>query len=95
MTNPAPAVTQVTLVTAPDCHFCHDAREVLTTLSVEGRIGIEVIEGSSEAGRALVATHRPPMMPLVLIDGGYFSAGRLPRRKLNARLATSSAVAVH
>jgi len=29
-----------------------------------------------------VAVHRPAMNPLVLVDGAFFSSGRLPRKKL-------------
>ena len=41
----------------------------------------------------LVAEHRPPLSPLVLVDGAYFSAGRLPRKKL-AKLLTARGTAL-
>ncbi|MBX9243597.1 glutaredoxin [Actinotalea ferrariae] len=84
----------VTVVHAPACHFCHDAEEALAALTQEyslviRRVGIETMEG-----RALVAEHGPPMNPLVLVDGQFFSAGRLPRKKLAKVLQGRHAVAV-
>lgn len=83
---PADAVTAVTLVTAPGCHFCTDAHTYLRTLVDDHAIELTVIEATSAEGRSLLVRHRPVMNPLVLIDGGFFSAGRLPRRKLQAFL---------
>lgn len=87
-TNPQPP-PHITLVTAPGCHFCEDARKALTGIMAEGTaLHLELVEATSPAGLALLALHRPPMNPLVLVDGNYFSAGRLPRRKLQALLAS-------
>lgn len=81
---------RITLVTAPGCHLCEDAHQVLTRLGADGaELDIEVVEATSPAGLALLAAHRPPMNPLVLVDGAYFSAGRLPRRKLQALIDTN------
>jgi hypothetical protein len=76
------------LVTAPGCHFCEDARRAVTGLIEHGElIELEVVQATSPLGLALLAEHRPAMNPLVLIDRRYFSAGRLPMRKLQALLA--------
>jgi len=48
---------------------------------------VRVLSIDREPGRALMEQHRAPMSPLVLLDGQYFSSGRLPRRKLERRLA--------
>ena len=77
----------ITLVHAPACHFCVDAQEVLAALGGEFDLLVERVGADSEAGRRLVAAHRPTMFPLILLDGEFFSHGRLPRRKLRARLA--------
>ncbi len=78
---------RITLVTAPGCHLCEDAHQALTRLAADGAdLDIELVEATSPAGLALLAAHRPPMNPLVLLDGDYFSAGRFPRRKLQALL---------
>ncbi|HQZ84237.1 MAG TPA: glutaredoxin [Actinomycetota bacterium] len=80
--------TRLTLVTAPGCHFCEDAHRTVKSLIEHGTpLELEVVEATSPAGFALLAEHRPAMNPLILIDGTYFSAGRLPRRKLQALLA--------
>jgi thiol-disulfide isomerase/thioredoxin len=89
--SPAPTteVVHVTVVTAPGCHFCDEAHAVLERLRQDGSpIELEVIEVASAAGLRLLATHRPAMNPLVLVEGAYFSAGRFPLRKFQAHLAT-------
>ncbi|ADG76544.1 glutaredoxin 2 [Cellulomonas flavigena DSM 20109] len=72
----------VTVVHAPACHFCLDAEEALGELAVEHRIEVRPVDIDSAEGRTLVALHRPAMSPLVLLDGAFFSSGRLPRKKL-------------
>lgn len=89
---PTQTTTAVTLVTAPGCHLCDEAHRHLGTLIDDGAaIELTVIEATSTEGRSLLGIHRPAMNPLVLIDGTYFSAGRLPRRKLQALLQRRAA----
>lgn len=83
------SVPTITVVHTPACHFCADAQQALAELGSEFPIRVQRVEVDSPAGRALVSEHRPAMFPLVLVDGAYFSAGRLPRRKLRARLAAA------
>lgn len=80
-TEPA-APSVVTVVHAPACHFCLDAEEALGVLAVQYSLDVRSIEIDSPEGRRLVAEHRPAMNPLVLLDGVFFSSGRLPRKKL-------------
>ena len=77
----------VTVVEAPACHLCEDAKSALAVLSQSYPLTINVVSILEEPGRSLMQTHRAPMSPLVLLDGAYFSSGRLPRRKLEKRLA--------
>lgn len=84
-------VPRVTVVSAPACHFCEDADQALAELAHEFVIAVEHIALDSDAGRRLVAEHRPAMNPLVLLDGAYFSAGRLPRKRLARQLARMGA----
>jgi hypothetical protein len=77
----------VTLVEAPACHLCDDAKSALTVLAQSYPMTVHVVSIDDEPGRALMSQHRAPMSPLVLLDGQYFSSGRLPRRKLERRLA--------
>jgi glutaredoxin len=81
----------ITLVHGPACHFCTDAQAALGALDDDFEFRVDLVAADSERGQALVATHRPGMFPLVLVDGGFFSAGRLPRNKLRA-LLTNRAV---
>lgn len=88
--TPAQAVgipVVVTLVEAPACHLCEDAQSALAVLARSFPMTVHVVSIVDEAGRALMERHRAPMSPLVLLDGQYFSSGRLPRRKLEKRLA--------
>jgi len=77
----------VTLVEAPACHLCEEAKSTLADVGLSYPLTVQVLSIGSEPGRDLMAHHRAPMSPLVLVDGEYFSSGRLPRRKLERRLA--------
>ena len=79
---------RVTMVQSEGCHFCDDARGVLAELAGRGEIQLHLLDARSTEGLKIVARHRPPMFPLVLIDDQTFSSGRLPRRKLARLLAT-------
>ena len=76
----------VTLVEAPACHLCDNAKSTLAVLARSYPMTIHVLSINSVQGGALMTRHRAPMSPLVLLDGNYFSSGRLPRRKLERRL---------
>lgn len=81
-TDTTPQPMAVTLVHSPACHLCDDAEEALDGLSSQYAIDVSVVSIDSPAGATLVAVHRPAMNPLVLVDGRFFSSGRLPRKKL-------------
>ncbi len=76
----------ITVVHAPACHFCDDARAALAGLGREYPLRVEFLDAASAAGAELVRAHRAPMFPLVVVDGEFFSHGRLPVRKLRALL---------
>jgi hypothetical protein len=78
--------TSVTVVRTTVCHFCDDALETLVDIGRESPLTVEVVEAHAPRGVALLRTHRAAMFPLVLVDGQYFSVGRLSRRKLRALL---------
>lgn len=77
----------VTVVIARGCHFCEDARQALAELSRLYPLAVEELPAGSPVGEAVVLEHGTGFFPLVLVDGAFFSAGRLPRRKLAALLA--------
>lgn len=83
-------MTEITVVHAPACHLCDDAEEAISLLATHLQVELRTVDFESEEGRRLVAEHRPAMNPLVLVDGAYFSSGRLPRRKLQKLLHARS-----
>lgn len=91
---PAADTVRVTVVHAPACHFCDDARTALDELAGNYPIRVELVEAGSNRGRRLLAEHRAGMFPLVLIDDAYFSVGRLPRKKLRGLLDARTRAAV-
>ncbi len=78
---------RVTVVTAPACHFCDDAQAALAELGHAYPLTLRLVAADSNDGQALLCAHHAGMFPLVLVDGVFFSAGRLPRRKLARLLA--------
>ncbi len=83
---------RVTVVTAPACHLCEDAQATLAGLAHQYPLTVHLVAAASQSGQVLLGRHGSGMFPLVLVDGGFFSAGRLPRRKL-ARLLAARAMA--
>jgi hypothetical protein len=84
---------RITLVHTPACHFCDDAQDALAALATEYPIDVELVDAREPRGQMLVAAHRAGMFPLVLVDEAFFSAGRLPRKKLRRLLDTRVRVA--
>ncbi|GAB95814.1 hypothetical protein KILIM_026_00850 [Kineosphaera limosa NBRC 100340] len=74
---------RVTLVTAPACHLCEDAYTLLTERAEQGLLQLTVVEMQSPQGESLIARHRPPLFPMVLLDDRLLSCGRLSRGKLD------------
>lgn len=89
--HPADAPVRITVVEAEGCHFCEDATDALDQLgqdpALDGAFEVELVDAHSAHGRHLIGEHRPALSPLVLLDGAFFSHGRLPRRKLARLLA--------
>jgi glutaredoxin len=82
---------RVTVVTASACHFCEDAQETLADLAHKYPLTVQLFAAASESGRVVLGRYGSGMFPLVLVDGEFFSAGRLPRRKLTRLLAARTA----
>lgn len=79
-------MTEVIVLSAPDCHLCEDALDALREIGREFSLHVREIAMESIEGRELVRIHRPSMPPAVLVDGALFSAGRLSRKKLRRLL---------
>ena len=86
-THPTPAeAARITVVGSEACHFCEDAQRALTRLAESYLLAVDTVDVRSKAGQRLMRVHRASMSPLVLVDGEFFSHGRLPRRKLTKLL---------
>ena len=87
-------MTVVTLLTQTSCAFCDQAKETLARLSREQPFETEEISLETEKGRALGERHGVVFAPGVLVDGAFFSFGRLSERKLRRELQRSSGAPV-
>lgn len=77
----------VTVVETDGCHLCADAHNVLDELARRGYpIEVSTLDLRSPEGNALVQHHRAALSPLVLVEGRFFSHGRLPRGRLSRLL---------
>ncbi|MCU0278326.1 MAG: hypothetical protein MUE31_05475 [Candidatus Nanopelagicales bacterium] len=81
VTEAAPA--RVTVVESEACHFCADAHQVLREAAANYPLEVHTVDARSPEGQALMQAERATMSPLILLDGQFFSHGRLPRRKLH------------
>jgi hypothetical protein len=84
---------QISLIESPGCHLCADAHVALEDLGTRYRLTLRSVDASSPEGLELVMRHRPALQPLVLVNGKPFSAGRLPRRKLERYLSGTAEAA--
>jgi alkyl hydroperoxide reductase subunit AhpF len=76
----------ITVVRAPACHLCDDVQEALARAGAHSPFRFELIDADSSAGIELVRCYRPAAFPLILVNGEFFSQGRLSRGKLQALL---------
>ena len=72
----------ITVVEGEACHFCAEAVDVLRGLADDYSLVVRTIDLRSPEGGALMRRHGAGMTPLVLVNGEFFSHGRLPQRKL-------------
>ncbi|MBU4337251.1 MAG: glutaredoxin [Actinobacteria bacterium] len=91
MNPPSTGTVRITVVPSPACHFCEDAEQTLAGMADSFTFELERVPMETPEGARLVAEHRPALSPLVLVDGIYFSAGRLPRKKLTKLLTARGA----
>jgi len=79
-------VTEIIVVTKEDCHFCDQAKDVLTRLRDEYDLRVREVMLETEEGRSLALQSAAPFPPVVFLDGETFSYGRLSERKLRKAL---------
>lgn len=84
---------RITVVESEACHFCEDAHQALAELADTYPLVVDTVDVRSDAGQRLMQINRAAMSPLVLLDGEFFSHGRLPRRKLAKILGQRQTIA--
>lgn len=80
------ATIDVVVVRTSGCHLCDDAEAALDEFARDVPVAVRTVDAGSLEGAELIARHRPPMFPAVLVDGVLLSCGRLSRGKLRAVL---------
>ncbi len=80
------------LVTAPLCHFCAQAHELLNRLAREGlSLRIDELGWDDEGGLRMVQRDGVPFPPALYLDGVLWAYGRISERALRRRLASMMA----
>ena len=75
-------MTDLVLLTAPDCHLCDHGKQVLDQMADEGLVSWREVDGESDEGLALTAT-APPLRPVLFgEDGRVVAYGRLSAKRL-------------
>jgi Glutaredoxin-like domain (DUF836) len=84
-------MSTLVLLTAPDCHLCEHAHEVLAALAAERDLSWCDIAVDSSEGRRLAAT-APPLRPVLFTsDGQILAYGRLSAKRLRRELDATEA----
>ena len=79
--------TEITLLTQHDCTPCEAAKDILARLGHEYPLRIREIGLGTPEGQRLAAAAGVLFAPGVLLDGRFFSYGRLSERKLRRMLS--------
>jgi glutaredoxin len=87
VTTSPPDRALITVVVSPGCHFCADAEDALADIGREFPLQVTRVDLRSPEGLDLAQRHGAAMSPLVLLDGTFVSAGRLPRGRLRSLLS--------
>jgi hypothetical protein len=86
LTTAAGEPADILLLTAPDCHFCEDGKQVLARLAGEFPLGVREVAWSSPEGQELAARHGALFPPGLLLDGRFIGFGRISERRLRRLL---------
>ncbi len=82
----AVAPARVLLVTAPDCHFCADAKAVVARLGQTYPLEVREVAISSPEGQETATRHGIMFPAGLLLDDGFVGFGRVSERKLRRLL---------
>ena len=77
---------RVLLVSAPDCHFCAQAKAALDRLRREYALEVQEVSLASPEGQDLAARHGILFPPGLFLDGTFVGFGRASERKLRRLL---------
>lgn len=77
---------QITLLSQSSCGFCDHAKEVLSRVGADYPLRITEIDLAGEEGQRLAARAGVLFAPGVLVDGEFFSFGRISERRLRRTL---------
>ena len=76
----------VLVVSAPDCHFCSEAKAVLERLGRAYPLAVEEVSLSSPQGQEMAARHGILFPPGVFLEDSFVGFGRLSERKFRRLL---------
>jgi len=79
-------VSEIVVLTKEDCHFCAQAKDVLSGLRDEYDLRVREVMREAGEGRSLALQSAAPFPPVVFLNGETFSYGRLSERKLRKAL---------
>jgi len=79
-------MTTATLLTKQECAYCDQAKQVLDRIAADYPLTVESFCLDSPQGDTLARSVGALFAPVVLVDGGLFSCGRLSERKLRRHL---------
>lgn len=82
---------RATVVTAPQCHLCEHARQVLARLGHICPLVVEEVAWQSPEGLALVRRDGVPFPPALYVDGELYGYGRLSEGRLRRLLERRTA----
>ena len=74
------------LISAPDCHFCAQAREILERLGCDYPLRVEERSLTSPEGQEMALRHGILFPPGIVLDGTFVGFGRPSERKLRRLL---------
>jgi hypothetical protein len=77
---------RATLVTAPECHLCEHARQVLSRLHRAWPLVVDEVAWNSAEGQALVRRDGVAFPPALYVGGELYGYGRLSEGRLRRLL---------
>lgn len=81
----------ILILTAEDCHFCEQGKEILDKLAHDFPLEVEELSLQSERGRNLAEQFGVMFAPGLFLDGEFVGFGRVSERKLRKLLQRRAA----